>query len=102
MAGRETKYITGSTCATIHHSCGGPWVTTEAGRVSRLGVPLDCLRCDRFEVPEDVVPTSHTPEFTERTIPDGLKANHGHGPRRLGPDHRDGRDGCATASTRSA
>ena len=53
-----------------------PWVTTEAGRVSRLGVPLDCLRCDRFEVPEDVVPTSHTPEFTERTVPDGLKANH--------------------------
>ena len=23
----------------------------------------------RFEVPEDMVPTSHTPEFTERTVP---------------------------------
>ena len=57
-----------------------PWVTTEAGRVSRLGVPLDCLRCDRFEVPEDMVPTSHTPEFTERTVPDGLKANHATAP----------------------
>ena len=57
-----------------------PWVTTEAGRGSRLGAPLDCLRCDRFEVPEDVVPTSHTPEFTERTVPDGLKANHATAP----------------------
>jgi tellurite methyltransferase len=23
-----------------------PWVTTEAGRTSRLGVELDCARCD--------------------------------------------------------
>ena len=68
-----------------------PWVTTEAGRVSRLGVPLDCLRCDRFEVSEDVVPTSHTPEFTERTIPGGLKANHATARSVWGPDHRDGR-----------
>ena len=56
-----------------------PWVTSEAGRVSKLGVPLDCLRCDRFEVPEGVAPTSHSPEFTERTVPDGLKANHATG-----------------------
>ena len=29
---------------------------------------------------ENVGPTSHTPEFTERTVPDGLKANHAPAP----------------------
>ncbi|HEU5304842.1 MAG TPA: DUF3565 domain-containing protein [Gemmatimonadales bacterium] len=24
-----------------------PWVTTEAGRQGRLGVALDCLKCER-------------------------------------------------------
>lgn len=26
-----------------------PWVTTEDGRQSRLGVMLECLKCDRRE-----------------------------------------------------
>lgn len=26
-----------------------PWVRTEAGRASRLGQTLDCVRCDREE-----------------------------------------------------
>jgi len=26
-----------------------PWVTTAAGRASRLGMALDCLKCDRGE-----------------------------------------------------
>lgn len=26
-----------------------PWVLTEEGRASRLGVPLDCVICDRVD-----------------------------------------------------
>ena len=29
-----------------------PWVLTEAGRASRIGLELDCKRCDEESVPE--------------------------------------------------
>ena len=29
-----------------------PWVTTEAGRASRLGVELDCVKCDAGAPPD--------------------------------------------------
>jgi hypothetical protein len=29
-----------------------PWVTTEAGRRSRIGAELDCPLCDRAEPPD--------------------------------------------------
>jgi hypothetical protein len=32
-----------------------PWVTTEAGRVRKIGVELDCPRCDAFEWPDHIV-----------------------------------------------
>ena len=53
-----------------------PWVTTAAGRDSRLGEPLPCVRCDRFELPERVVAYQHTPVFTERSIPASLRTKH--------------------------
>jgi tellurite methyltransferase len=31
-----------------------PWVITESGRASFLGVELECLRCDRGERASDV------------------------------------------------
>jgi tellurite resistance-related uncharacterized protein len=53
-----------------------PWVTTEEGRTGRLGLPLDCVRCDRFELPPHFVVYKQTPVFTETTIPLGLRADH--------------------------
>jgi len=53
-----------------------PWVTTEAGRASQLGAPLDCVRCDRRELPDGFAPYRRTSEFTETTIPAGLLARH--------------------------
>lgn len=53
-----------------------PWVTTAAGRQSRLGRPLDCVRCDRFERPAAVVCYKRTPIFDEQTIPAGLRREH--------------------------
>lgn len=53
-----------------------PWVTTEDGRASRLGAMLDCVRCDRMELPADFVALRRTPEFTGDSMPAGLRARH--------------------------
>lgn len=53
-----------------------PWVTTEAGRREKLGVPLDCVRCDRCELPPDALAYKRTTTFTEATIPDALRRDH--------------------------
>jgi tellurite methyltransferase len=53
-----------------------PWVTTAAGRESRLGATLNCVRCDRFELPEGADFVRRTPEFTERTVPEALRSHH--------------------------
>ena len=53
-----------------------PWVLTASGRESKLGVPVDCVRCDRFEMPETVVAFKRTATFTEHTVPDGLRTDH--------------------------
>lgn len=53
-----------------------PWVTTDEGRASMLGTLLDCVRCDRLELPEGFVSYKRTPEFDEQSIPGGLLKNH--------------------------
>ena len=53
-----------------------PWTVTAAGRASRLGKQLDCVRCDRFELPDTCMGFARTPEFTEDSIPNGLRARH--------------------------
>lgn len=53
-----------------------PWVTTPAGRRGRIGQTLDCVRCDAFELPNDVVPYKETAAFTETTMPAALRNDH--------------------------
>lgn len=53
-----------------------PWVTTEAGRVAKIGQVLDCVRCDRFELPPDCALYKQTAVFDEESIPDGLRKDH--------------------------
>ena len=53
-----------------------PWVESAAGRDSRLGVPLDCVRCDQLELPEGMSPYRRSPEFTESSVPVALRTNH--------------------------
>ncbi|MDN5752015.1 MAG: DUF3565 domain-containing protein [Nitrosospira sp.] len=52
------------------------WVTTEQGRSSMLGKTLDCVRCDKFELPDSFVAYKRTPVFTEETLPAGLRKDH--------------------------
>jgi tellurite methyltransferase len=53
-----------------------PWVTTAAGRREKVGLPLDCVRCDRRELPADAAAYKRTPDFTETTMPDALRREH--------------------------
>ena len=53
-----------------------PWAITDEGRTGKLGQPLDCLRCDRCEWPEDVVMYKRTPDFDQDSVPKGFLAEH--------------------------
>ncbi len=53
-----------------------PWVESLEGRRAHLGTKLDCVRCDRLEMPDAVRPYKRTPEFTNETIPKGLLKQH--------------------------
>jgi tellurite resistance-related uncharacterized protein len=53
-----------------------PWTLTAEGRASMLGTAVDCLRCDRFELPAGFVAYKRTPTFTEATVPAALRAAH--------------------------
>jgi tellurite resistance-related uncharacterized protein len=53
-----------------------PWVLTEPGRRSRLGIELECVRCDERELPAGHVAYRRTAEFTESTVPRALLSRH--------------------------
>jgi tellurite methyltransferase len=53
-----------------------PWVITEIGRRDKLGMPMDCIRCDRLEIPDDFIAYRKTAEFNERTLPQSLCRDH--------------------------
>ena len=53
-----------------------PWAITEFGRKSKIGETLNCVRCDKFEFPENFMPYKKTPVFTEESLPSGLKNDH--------------------------
>ena len=52
------------------------WITEEAGRTAKLGMPLDCPLCDRAEMPEGLRFVRSSPEWTEQTVPQGLLRAH--------------------------
>ena len=53
-----------------------PWVTSAAGRAGKLGEQLDCLRCDRFEWPDEIRMYKRTPDFDQHSVPRGLQTDH--------------------------
>ena len=69
-------------CGHLQHVRHAPpftnrdWVTTLAGRAEKLGSQLNCVRCDRFEMPEQLAPYKRTRVFSEDTIPAGLRREH--------------------------
>jgi tellurite resistance-related uncharacterized protein len=53
-----------------------PWVLTLEGREAQLGALLDCVRCDRRELPEAYAAASRTADFSEASVPAGLLRRH--------------------------
>ena len=53
-----------------------PWVTTADGRASKLGVLLNCKRCDELELPDDCIPYKRTAVFHAASVPAGLTSSH--------------------------
>lgn len=53
-----------------------PWVETASGRNTKLGMKLDCVRCDRLEWPESLEFSERTPEWTDQTLPARLLEQH--------------------------
>jgi tellurite methyltransferase len=53
-----------------------PWVTTEAGRQSKLGEGIDCPLCDQIAMPPTASEYKRTATFTEETLPAALRADH--------------------------
>ena len=54
-----------------------PWVQSEKGRAQRVGTTLDCVRCDRRELPGGHVAYRRTPDFDESSVPAALRSRHG-------------------------
>jgi tellurite resistance-related uncharacterized protein len=52
------------------------WVLEIEGRRSHLGTMLDCPLCDRAELPDGLRLVRSTPEWTELTMPAGLRQAH--------------------------
>jgi tellurite methyltransferase len=53
-----------------------PWVLTPEGRQSHIGSELDCVRCDRREIPSGYEPYRRTSLFDERSVPGALLDHH--------------------------
>lgn len=51
-----------------------PWTQSEAGRSAMLGQCLDCVLCDRRELPQGLVRCERTPELDETEIPAALRS----------------------------
>jgi tellurite resistance-related uncharacterized protein len=78
----KSDWMTELSCGHKQHICHKPpfllrpWVASPEGHGSMLHSKLDCLRCDRFELPEGFAAYKRTPEFDEASIPLGLQKNH--------------------------
>ncbi len=53
-----------------------PWTETGEGRRQKLGEALDCVLCDRRQVPSGHAPYRRTPAFTAETTPRALRSQH--------------------------
>lgn len=53
-----------------------PWVVTAEGREGRIGTPIECPLCDRFELPEGLEQVRTAGPFDATSVPAGLLGAH--------------------------
>ena len=52
------------------------WVLEEKGRAEKVGTAIDCPLCDRAELPEGLRLVRSSAEWSEHTMPSGLRRAH--------------------------
>lgn len=52
------------------------WTQTRTGREAMLETELNCLKCERLELPQGVRAYKETPVFTQDSVPAGLLRDH--------------------------
>ena len=78
----ESHWVARLDCGHPQHTRHDPpfvereWALSAEGRASKIGECLDCLRCDRHELPDDIVLSHRSDIFTEETLPQGLQSRH--------------------------
>jgi len=78
----EDHWVAELSCGHGQHTRHRPplteraWVQSPEGRAAWIGRELDCLRCDRLEIPETWQPYRRTREFSEASVPAALLADH--------------------------
>ncbi len=78
----EGDWVARLDCGHGRHVCHAPpfqeraWVTRAETREARIGTPLDCVRCDRRELPDGYRETRRTASFDAEGIPAGLRRAH--------------------------
>jgi tellurite resistance-related uncharacterized protein len=78
----ESHWLAALSCGHGRHTrhdpplSNRPWVLTAAGRASQIGSELDCVRCDRSEMPDGLAAYHRTAEFDETSIPAALREAH--------------------------
>ncbi len=53
-----------------------PWVLTEEGRAARIGADIECVLCDRAEMPEGYEEYRRTAVFDSMSVPKALLKEH--------------------------
>jgi tellurite methyltransferase len=53
-----------------------PWIVAQQGRDLMIGKHLNCVRCERFEIPSGFTLYKQTPVLTEVSMPATLRKHH--------------------------
>jgi tellurite methyltransferase len=78
----ESHWVAELSCGHGQHVRHDPpfqerrWVTTQEGRDARIGASLDCVRCDRREMPDGHAAVRRTAEFDAASVPAALLKSH--------------------------
>ena len=66
----------GSMCATTRRLKTDPGSSPKTAARPKLGVTLNCVRCDALELPDDFRPYKRTAVFQAESVPAGLTSSH--------------------------
>ena len=78
----ESDWVAELSCGHNRHARHNPplsersWVLTSTGRASRIGTEVECVLCDRGELPDGYEPYHRSAVFTEESVPKAFLDHH--------------------------